>query len=653
MAKTQEALLSEVVQLLRKQNALSTRDRLRETEEAKRQEKLTATTTDTSATTGMMIDSATDFQRRYLAGQAKTLTDKALGNKPTGTAQDLQVAEALKSNSFLKGATTGVLTNIYERLGTTNSILRETHNLFFRSFNQDRKQIVKDNKFRLKSIRDANEKRLEGIKGPGANAAGFGGRFNNFDISDADIVDGGDDGMSPLTAGVIGAGSTGIGAALLLKMKKIKKFLGIGTRFGFKRTMMARFGLLGKNLFAKRGLSAKNMKLAKNPRMWPLLLAAVVATSFLNDSAKAEKEFAEEATAGGSPNGDGASGPQETLMEKSLSAANTGLNVWIGYSIANWVSKKMLKKTLFQAAKAMLIKAGASTAGRTLGAFALRGLLAVGLGGAAFSAPVWGGILLAAYAGYKLLQWSTAMTDIQKMETEPGHNTDATRHPPMPTAGIIAPTELISAKMLNAVDIASAPGSMMDGIQANQNKMEALALLRGTPIGARRQAVYKALIAKGWKKSELDMIMKERGLPDISTMPAPKVPDMFLKSNLAKIANYVSPDIYNRGNGRVSARQLQLSQQMAGGKVFGSPDGPLLKPFMNGMEYKSSADLLLAPGETKRGSGDVIIKSLNSGSADVIEIKNYNTYEPSWGGATGEAYERHSTFGGNGAGNWF
>ena len=76
MAKTQEALLSEVVQLLRKQNALSTRDRLRETEEAKRQEKLTATTTDTSATTGMMIDSATDFQRRYLAGQAKTLTDK-------------------------------------------------------------------------------------------------------------------------------------------------------------------------------------------------------------------------------------------------------------------------------------------------------------------------------------------------------------------------------------------------------------------------------------------------------------------------------------------------------------------------------------------------------------------------------------------------
>ena len=35
------------------------------------------------------------------------------------------------------------------------------------------------------------------------------------------------------------------------------------------------------------------------------------------------------------------------------------------------------------------------------------------------------------------------------------------------------------------------------------------------------------------------------------------------------------------------------------------------------------------------------------------EIKIFKSYEPSWGGATSEAYERHTTFGGNGAGNWF
>jgi len=39
MAKTQEALLQEVVGLLRKQNQLSTRDRLRESEEAKQAQK--------------------------------------------------------------------------------------------------------------------------------------------------------------------------------------------------------------------------------------------------------------------------------------------------------------------------------------------------------------------------------------------------------------------------------------------------------------------------------------------------------------------------------------------------------------------------------------------------------------------------------------
>ena len=312
--------------------------------------------------------------------------------------------------------------------------------------------------------------------------------------------------MSPLSAGLIGASSTGIGAALLLKMKKIKKFLGIGSKFGFKRTMMARFGLLGKNLFKSRPLTAKQASMAKNPRMWPILLAAIVASSFINDSAQAEKEFAEEATPGGSPNDDST---VNSMLDKSLSAVNTGLNVWIGYSIANFVSKKILKKTLFQAAKAMLIRAGASAAGRTLGSFALRGLMAVGLGGAAFSAPVWGGILLAAYAGYKLMQWSTAMSHMDEMERETPVMTDATRHPPIPTDKIIAPSELISAKMMNAVDIANAPGSMMDGQQMMRSRDQAFVLLNGTPIGVRRQTVYNELIKKGWKKSELNALMKD------------------------------------------------------------------------------------------------------------------------------------------------
>ena len=50
--------------------------------------------------------------------------------------------------------------------------------------------------------------------------------------------------------------------------------------------------------------------------------------------------------------------------------------------------------------------------------------------------------------------------------------------------------------------------------------------------------------------------------------------------------------------------------------------------------------------EHKKEIDNVLIK-INS------EIKIFNSYEPSWGGATSEAYERHTTFGGNGAGNWF
>ncbi len=638
MAKTQEALLGEVVSLLRKQNALSTRDRLRESEEAKRQEKIAAQGEVAGEQQSNIIDGAQDFQRRFLAGQAKTIVDRKTGNAPTGDGQQSMV-ESLKN---IKNILAGQM-QFWESLIENQKTLIGVQN---NSFKLDKKKLIDDKKFRLKGIRDANEKRLEGIKGPGATAAGFGSRFDGFDISDAEIADG--DGMSPLSAGLIGASSTGIGAALLLKMKKIKKFLGIGTKFGFKRTMMARFGLLGKNLFKGRPLTAKQASMAKNPRMWPILLAAIVATSFLNDSTQAEKEFAEEATPGGSPNDDST---VNSMLDKSLSAVNTGLNVWIGYSIANWVSKKILKKTLFQAAKAMLIRAGASAAGRTLGSFALRGLMAVGLGGAAFSAPVWGGILLAAYAGYKLMQWSSAMSQMDEMERETPVMTDATRHPPIATGGITAPSELISAKMMNAVDIANAPNSMMDGIQRMRNRDQAFVLLNGTPIGARRQAVYKALIAKGWKKSELDAIMKEKGLPPISTMPPPRVPDMFLKSNIAKIGSYVEPDIYNRNGIRMSARQLQLQQIMTGNMSFSTADGPMMKFDMVPTWFKKIEDSI-TPSDSSDGS---ILVTGNDSSTTTTnsEIKIFNSYEPSWGGATSEAYERHTTFGGNGAGNWF
>ena len=71
--KTQESLLGEVVQLLRKQNQLSTRDRLKEAEEAKRQEKLDQDILDpnsNNATGEAVLTDAVDFKRRIKANIA-------------------------------------------------------------------------------------------------------------------------------------------------------------------------------------------------------------------------------------------------------------------------------------------------------------------------------------------------------------------------------------------------------------------------------------------------------------------------------------------------------------------------------------------------------------------------------------------------------
>ena len=70
--KTQESLLGEVVQLLRKQNQLSTRDRLKEAEEAKRQEKLDQDILDpnsNNATGEAVLTDAVDFKRRIKANR--------------------------------------------------------------------------------------------------------------------------------------------------------------------------------------------------------------------------------------------------------------------------------------------------------------------------------------------------------------------------------------------------------------------------------------------------------------------------------------------------------------------------------------------------------------------------------------------------------
>jgi hypothetical protein len=104
--KTQETLLSEVVQLLRKQNQLSVRDRLRESEEAKRAEKMQAMGEVANEQQAGIISGSEDFQRRFLAGQAKTFTDSATKDTPKGPVQRAILESSNRIANYLENGNT-------------------------------------------------------------------------------------------------------------------------------------------------------------------------------------------------------------------------------------------------------------------------------------------------------------------------------------------------------------------------------------------------------------------------------------------------------------------------------------------------------------------------------------------------------------------
>jgi hypothetical protein len=104
--KTQETLLIEVVQLLRKQNKLSVRDRLREAEESKRAEKMQAMSEVAEENQIGIISGTEDFQRRFLAGQAKTFTDSATKDTPKGPIQRAILESSNRIANYLENGNT-------------------------------------------------------------------------------------------------------------------------------------------------------------------------------------------------------------------------------------------------------------------------------------------------------------------------------------------------------------------------------------------------------------------------------------------------------------------------------------------------------------------------------------------------------------------
>ena len=94
--KTSEVLLQEVVGQLRQLNRSSVRDQLSEAEATKRAESLMVHEEVQEEQQSSIIDGAADFQRRFLAGQAKTFTDRKTQAKEVS-----RLAPQIKTNERL------------------------------------------------------------------------------------------------------------------------------------------------------------------------------------------------------------------------------------------------------------------------------------------------------------------------------------------------------------------------------------------------------------------------------------------------------------------------------------------------------------------------------------------------------------------------
>ena len=111
MAKKEQniMLLQEVVGQLRKLNASSVRDRLREAEEAKRAEQIAMQGDVQEEQQTSIVSSTEDFRRRFIAGQAKTFTDRTTGGSAQRDISRNQLLDSIIQRSLCSPKTDSTL----------------------------------------------------------------------------------------------------------------------------------------------------------------------------------------------------------------------------------------------------------------------------------------------------------------------------------------------------------------------------------------------------------------------------------------------------------------------------------------------------------------------------------------------------------------
>ena len=602
MAKTQEALLGEVVSLLRKQNQLSTRDRLRESEEAKRQEQTLQTTTETQGTTGAIVDSATDFQRRFLAGQAKTFTDRATGNKPTGARQELMYTSLKNIKNILAGQT--------QWMEDMADFMSKTFSLAF-------EEAKLDKKFRLNQIRNANEARLESINPQLAMAGGI--SAGTLALPAPEEGDGEGSGFGS----AFGASAlTVAGLAVMKKLKNAFKFV-----FGLPKRIALGLRLVGMTVFSKFLNTKAGKPFLKNigrVRAWPIILAAMVANSFYSGIKSA---FADDQT-GGNPHSDSVDAEDQSLLDKVLDnkVFNTAMNAYLGFSVANFLTKGKLGASIAAVATA----AWQGMKNTRLGGALLRAMMmAGGAAGLGLSAPAWAAMIAAGLVWY---HWDSISSALKSALLDP------------------------PATEPELLDAAALVGGDFDiGLSEQNLNMEALsdvdeiseAAIKKIEMQEKRKAAKlkrQYLLKQGALKRKANQGRHTFTAKDSVAMTA-LLTEQLLASSKSQLGamNMPAPD-----DNMVDL--VRMNREMTPIEYSKAENLASLIKLNNDMK---SEDRMSQLGPAGSASAPVNIVAPQDNSQQNVEIKNYNTYEPTWGGATAEAYERHTTFGGNGAGNWF
>ena len=462
MAKKDDiGLLSEIVSQLRKLNASSVRDRLREAEEAKRAEGLIVAEEATQETQGQVLDGATDFQRRFLAGQLRTEFNSKVKETPAklwaqktshqflaSIHDELMVVNkerVLDGEAPLEGGALGAITDYLKKINDDgrnarrhlleskkmlnsmdislmllsneigpNSIAvhdASTQKSIGEVLASDEKRANELDQQRNSDMRSREEARREAIKNGGA-AGGIGGFGAGGSGTGEDGEEGGGFFKSLMQGGLLQKLPAG-----LLGLFGIRKAL---NSKWFKRQVKARWKLAGKKMFPK----AKK-KVRGNPRLWPLLLAGYVISSF---SSAAEETMSD--IDGEDP---GAEGDDGLSLESGgdILTVDNALNTYFAYSITKDVLKsRIVKSTASKLATAFASAPKNSIMGRMAAASGssktgwlnkIKGASKTGLlrGGLRFLGP-WG---LAAWGVWTIVDWkmkqnAQALADLNETEAE-------------------------------------------------------------------------------------------------------------------------------------------------------------------------------------------------------------------------------------------